>query len=246
MIYINGCSFARLSDGKNYGEHLQDMGRTVYNASVTGSSVSRIIRTTLRDLSILRKQQDDITALITMTFPMRTELWLPEHTQNQFRTRDVEHSDGDFISVQFNHDPDWFEKMSDKKLNIKEEYKEYALAYLTWYNEEASMVTFYQNLVMLTSWLKHSNIKYVINTGPTYTKINLASAFIKTFADQIVEDPAVLNFYNNSFCRWIDQNGTGFMDDHTHEVNGIVEPCGHANHDSHHAWAKHLVNKYEI
>ena len=246
MIYINGCSFARYSDGKNYGEHLQDMGKTVYNASTNGSSNARIIRTTLRDLSILCNEHNDITALVTMTFPMRTELWWPEHNQDQFRARDVEHSDGDFISLQFNHDPNWFEQLADKKLNIKEEYKEYALAYLTWYNEEASMTTFYQNLVMLTSWLKHSNIKYMINTGPTYSKINLTSTFIKPFADQINQDSAVLNFYNNSFCQWINKNGAGFVDDFTHEVNGIKEPCGHANNDSHHAWATHLVNEYEI
>ena len=55
IVYVNGCSYATVSDGKRYSEFLaESLGATAVNAAVSGSCNNRILRSSQRDLINLK------------------------------------------------------------------------------------------------------------------------------------------------------------------------------------------------
>jgi hypothetical protein len=95
FVYVNGDSYSKNSDKKTYCEFLSEkFNCESHNAAIAGSSNSRILRTSLRDLINLKKERtDDIIAVISLSFLLRIEVWDPaapldqkyKHTNYTFR-----------------------------------------------------------------------------------------------------------------------------------------------------------------
>ena len=131
ILYVNGDSYSAVSNGKRYSDFLgESLGRKVINNAIPGSCNDRIFRTSLRDLIQLKLQYSDVIAVISLSFPIRTELWDQHIKNNKFS------NDGEFTSIQPVTSKDWY---LDKTISEKK-YKEFCKQFLTYYNIEAETV----------------------------------------------------------------------------------------------------------
>ena len=141
IVYVNGDSYAKVSNGKRYGEFLsENFNCPVLNSAISGSSNGRIIRTSLRDLLDLKQTHNNIIAVISLTFPLRTELWDPNIIDNYFA------NDGEFVSLQTTQSKRWF---YDNESVEPSRYQSYIKEWLRWYNIEAETVELLKEILLL-------------------------------------------------------------------------------------------------
>ena len=235
MIYVNGDSFSFVSDGKTFCDFLGDLLDTPsQNASFPGSCNSRIIRTTLRDL--LRISEPDMYVVINLSFILRTEIWDSDIAGNN---RFV--NDGEFVSIQPANGPNWF---FEKAMFPRNKYSEYSRAWLQYYNPEAEMTNLLKELVLLTSWLKNRNIKYVVVSSALQETVDLNSEFIRDFWAVVRDDPNIINFFEMSFTEWCLQRGHVPITKHQQEIRGRVYNIGHHGESAHRDFANFLFENY--
>jgi len=245
IVYTNGCSYAVVSNGKRYSEFLaESLGAESVNAAVNGSCNDRILRSSLRDLINLKKQHDDIVAVISLSFILRTELWNRDSSrQDQY----VNSGDGDFASYQFTIDKNWFKNISadiiDAEYTPKKCY-DYGINWLMWFDVEAETTKLLQQVLLFTHWCKYNNVKYVIFSGPLQEPVSFDASFISPFYEQLQLDSNVINMFEKSFTEWCDQQGYKSLDDHTTIIHDKTYNCGHQGQEAHRAWADHLLKNY--
>lgn len=243
IVYANGCSYACISNGKRYSDFLGEyFNCKSINAALPGSCNSRILRSSLRDLIELKKSHDNIIAVISLSFILRTELW---HRNPKRQDCWKQSGDGDFISFQFAQTIDWKDQINKNLLlDLEEEFKSYGKNWLTWFNVEAETTKLLEHMILFASWCKLNNIKYVIFSGPLQEPIELESIFVKSFYDTVCADNLIINIFNESFLKWCNDNGHTPIDDFKMVIHGTWHPCGHQGEDAHKAWAKYLIENY--
>lgn len=236
IVYVNGDSYSAISNGKTYADFLGELfDCSVINSSISGSCNSRIFRTSLRDLMKLTKDHQDIAAVNQLSFPLRTEIWDKDITNNRFG------NDGEFTSIHTVTSKTWFynrESMTNSK------YQKYVEQWLTWYNIEAETVNLLKEILLLTTWLKYNKIKYVIVSGPLQEPVDLESTFIKSYFDAVSSDSNVINMFENSFTEWCNKQGHVPIDDYTQEIHGKTYIIGHHGTAAHKDFANFLFENY--
>ena len=236
IVYVNGDSYTKISDGKCYSDFLAEhFGCSSINAAINGSSNSRIFRTSLRDLIELKQTHEDIVAVISLTFPSRTELWDQDITNNKFI------NDGEFVSIQTTRSKRWF---YDKESVQPSQYQSYINEWLRWYNIEAETVNLLKEILLLTTWCKHSKIKYVIVSGILQEPVDLESPFIRSLYLKVSKDPDVIDIFSESFTEWCLVRGHTPIDDFTQEIHGKTYIIGHHGEAAHKDFSKFLFENY--
>jgi hypothetical protein len=243
LIYVNGCSYATTSDGKRYSDFLgEHFNCKSINASIPGSSNSRILRTSLRDLLELKKTNKDIVAVISLSFLIRSELWDQNHTYQQWRNS----NDGDFFSMQWSNDKNWFNTArSNRASEVSDSYKEFAINWLDWYNVEAETTKLLQELILFSSWCELNNIRYVIFSGPLQEPVDFNAPFINSFYLEVSKNKNIIDLFNQSFLEWCTQKGFTPIDEFQYNINGITKVAGHQGEAAHRAWAEYLVAHFK-
>ncbi|CAB4133282.1 hypothetical protein UFOVP257_114 [uncultured Caudovirales phage] len=241
MLYVNGCSFSVLSDGKRYSEFLsEELNCEVLNMGVPKACNSRILRTSLRDLIKLSKTNTNIQAIISLSFVVRTEVWDKNAHDLLWKTSD----DGDFMSCQFFHGDDWFEKF---KLNKNQVFntgyptylKQYAKEWITLYDPEAEITKLLSELIMFTGWCKTNNVKYLIFCGgEPLESIDYTAPFISYFKTEIDNDLNIIDLFGFSFADYC--KNAGFVP-YDVELYGYT---GHPSEDGHRFFARFLLDNY--
>lgn len=235
MIYANGDSFSFVSDGKTFCDFLGEiMGSHSQNASLPGSCNNRIIRTTVRDLS--RIQDPDIYAVINLSFILRTEVWDVDVVGNN---RFV--NDGEFVSIQPANSKTWF---FERSTTGNDKYSEYSRAWLKFYNPEAEMTNLLKELILLTSWFRNRNIKYVIVSSALQEPVDLDSEFIRDFWSVVGADTNIINLFEMSFTEWCLQRGHTPITKYQQEIQGRVYNIGHHGESAHRDFANFLFENY--
>lgn len=238
IVYVNGCSYAKNIDGKVYSDFLSEIYKcNSINASLAGSSNTRIIRSSMRDLIELKKN-NDIVAVISLSFLNRIELWDIESKQNTKK-------DGDFVQIQTVNELDWYDKKQPSK-PVNNLYKDYVKQWLTWYDVEAETVNLLQQVLSFAGWCKHNKIKYVIFSGPLQESIDFDSLFVESFYSEMIKDPQIINIFEESFTEWSFSRGYDHVDDqdYTMKIRDKTYKCNHPGEEAHQAWANYLVENY--
>ena len=238
IVYVNGDSYSKWTNGRAYCNFLADHFKSpAINASTAGAANSRIFRTTVRDLIELQKTHDQIVAVISLAFLLRTEIWdvsLAE-TGNPFK------GDGEFYTIQPATDKNWF---YNKNVEVPEQYTSYANEWVKWYNPEAETANLLKEILLLTAWFKQCKIKYVILTGALQETVDFQSNFIKPFYDAVLADKNVINIFTESFTEWCLKRGYQPTDDFTQEISGKTYNIGHHGEEAHKDFAKFLIENY--
>ena len=238
IVYINGDSYTAVSDGKRYSEFLSERFQCdVVDSAVSGSSNDRIFRTSLRDLMALKKQHDEVVAVVSLSFPIRTELWDTDVTNNRFK------HDGEFVSIQPTQSKNWLaNKVSDQ--NLPKKYVDYANQWLIWYNIEAETTKLLKEILLLTTWCKYNKIKYVIFSSTLQESVDLESPFVKSFYDQVAADQQIIDIFKFSFTEWCLGRGYTAIDQFVQDIHGKVYDIGHHGENAHRDFANFLFENY--
>ena len=235
ILYVNGDSYSVVSDGKKYSDFLgESLGRTVINNAIPGSCNDRIFRTSLRDLIELKSKHSDVIAVISLSFPIRTELWDQHIKHNKFV------NDGEFTSIQPVNSKTWF---YDNTISVGK-YTEFCKQFLTYYNIEAETVKLLQNIILLATWCKQHNVTYVIVSGPLQEPVDFTTPFIKSFYDAMLNDSNIVNIFENSFTEWCVTQGFVPINDYTQEIHNKTYMIGHHGETAHKAFANFLIDNY--
>jgi len=228
ILYCNSDSYGVLSTTKNrYSEYLGELLKTdtVINNGRPGTCNSRIIRTTVRDILDIRKNNNDsILAVICLGSMIRNEWWNPDKILPEG------FNDGHFESFQIH----------GAGLNRQMPFYRYAQEWYRHYDDEAEQTNLFKELVMLTSFFKQQNVDYLMFAGNnlTYKPMDYQDVFIKSFADYVRSDLNILDLNNFSFTNYcLGQQHVPFDQDQW----GIN---GHHGEAAHKDFAKFLFDYY--
>lgn len=236
MIYVNGDSYACVSDGKRFSEFLSEhYGCEAVNNGIPGACNARIFRTSLRDLLELKKTHTNIKAVLNLTFPMRTEVWDKDILHNQFV------NDGEFTSLQMHNSKNWF---YDKLPILNGPYSDYYKQFINFYNVEAETVKILQNIILISTWCKLNKIQLVLLSGPLQEPIDFTAPFVYNFYQAVKQDTQVIDIFQQSFTQWCLQMGFEPIDDFTQEIHGKVYQVGHHGEAAHKSFANYLIENY--
>lgn len=204
LVYSNSCSFGAPNQGhKVYADYVaENFGAKLINNGIPGSCNRRIIRSALRDLLGLQSTEQQILALVGLSFISRTELWQSDLSPVG--------DDGHFRPIIIDHDKiSWKEKglidtivpnIHEFARSAVQEYYKQWLAHLSLESEVTNLLT---DLIMFTGWLQSKNIKYLIfcntDTFPGEPQVGLTSPFISSLHQTVCTDKNLLNFWEFSF-----------------------------------------------
>jgi hypothetical protein len=241
ILYVNGDSYAFVSDGKRYSDYLGELLQcTSINAAISGSCNSRIFRTSLRDLIELKKTTDkDIVAVIALSFTIRTELWDRAHQLKKWRTN----NDGDFLSLQFATVVNWFSKKDQTSIS-DDSYKHYSRQWLEWFDIEAETTKLLQEIILLTSWCDNNNIKYVLFSSVLQEPIDFTAPCVNSFNELVNSNKNIINIFKQSFTEYCINNGHIPIDDYSQEIHGKKYIIGHHGEEAHKDFAKYIFENY--
>ncbi len=225
IVYSNSCSFGIVSDGKVYADFIASaLGADLVNKGINGSCNDRIFRTTVRDLIEIReKTLEDVLVLISVASLYRYEYWGNTHSDN----------DGNFQSFQIG-------SLTDKNNSYPQEIKEFAKHWFVSQTDyEAMMLKLYYNLVVLTTFLKANNFKYLIWAGPNavYKKFDEQTPFIKTFIN-FCNQTNIISLTDFNFCDYCLSQGYTPIDFNQFGNNG------HHGELAHNAFSNYLLENY--
>lgn len=236
FIYVNGDSYSASPNGKTYSDFLAEHYHCeVKNSAIPGSCNSRIFRTSLRDLMDIKQHHDEVIAVISVGFILRTEIWDQDIVNNRF------HSDGEFVSMQTVTFKNWF---NTGESTVEPRYQKYIQEWLRWYNVEAETVNLLKEILLLTTWCKYHKIRYVLFSGALQEPVDLNSEFIKSYYQAVKQDPNIIDVFENSFTEWCLGRGHTPIDDYTQEIHGKTYVIGHHGEPAHKDFANFLINNY--
>ena len=228
LLYCNSDSYGVLSTTKNrYSEYLGDLlnADTVVNNGLSGSCNDRIIRTTVRDILDIRKNnRNSILAVVCLGSMIRNEWW------NLDKTLPIGFNDGHFESFQIH----------GVENNQRLPCYRYAQEWYRHYSDEAEQTNLFKELVMLTSFFKQQNVNYIMFAGnnATYKLIDYQDVFIKSFSDYIHTDPGILNLNDFSFTHYCLQHKHVPFDQDQWGIHG------HHGEAAHRHFAEFLFTQY--
>ena len=239
IVYSNSDSYGILSgfwtkkhgsseqETQVYGEYIaKSLDCEYMNRGRSGSTNSRILRTSTRDLIKLRRENPNtkIQALISLGTTYRLEIW----TINNEHSEDL---DGHFKSFQASNE---FPSFSNNQ-------KEFIKHWVAQYDNEAEQTNLLWQVIMFTNTLKRYNINYLIWWGPligVVKPIEYTNPFIEDFYQEFKKDTNILSFEDFSFCSWCLEQGFVPYDK---EQYGDY---GHHTPEAHQAFANYLLENH--
>ena len=243
IVYSNSCSFGAPQEHPTYADYVgQHFDATVINRGLPGVSNRRIVRTTLRDLLALKKQQPDIVALIGLSFISRTELWqldLP-----------AESNDGHFHPIQIDYKKiNWAKTglvdthVPDIHLLVNSTVQDYYKNWLLHYSPEAEMSNLLTNLLMLSGWAQKNKIDMLIFSNvdvfPGQNVVGYNSPFLYSLVEEVAQDPAFINPWQFSFGTYALEHGFVPKD------YNVYKQHGHPGQSAHEFFSKFLLDRLE-
>lgn len=248
IVYSNSCSFGEAEQGHLvYSDYVAEHYRaTCVNRGLSGSCNRRIIRTSLRDLIELKKQDSNIIALLGLTFPSRTELWQPWLPATG--------SDGHFHSIEINHNKiDWSVKglintvVPDVHRLADERVQEYYKNWLDHYHPESAVTELLTDVIMFTGWCQQNQIKYCVFSNvdllPGNDVVGYTSPFLSTLQEQILADKNIIDPWQFSFGTYALENGFRPKDYKRYRQHG--HPGGDAHEFFSQYLIEHLTKQYD-
>lgn len=176
----------------------------VINAAENGSCNRRIIRTSLHDL-ILQRQLNPlqkIIALISLTFELRSEIWIDNLASKQ-------PSESNFVPHTFSSQQNWRENLlNSKDIETPNKYKldtefyeKFSHGRAYFFSPYAERINLLTDLIMLKSTLDSMNIDFLIFQGPIAEKLE-SDYLLDFFKQQIAMDQRIFDFETFGFCNW--------------------------------------------
>jgi len=234
ILYSNSDSYGVFSKpgettpyGDVYGKFIADqVGSKFINRGRSGSSNSRILRTSMRDLIRLRRENPNkkIQALISLATTYRSESWTEENIH-------PEDQDGHFKSFQ----------ASSGFTFWTPEQKDFAKHWVAQYDNEAEQTNLLWQVLMFTNTLKSYNIDYLVWWGSpigVVKPIEYTNPFIEDFYQEFKKDKNILSFEDFGFCSWcLDRGFVPFDKD-------VFGEYGHHGPEAHKAFADWLLENY--
>lgn len=205
IVYSNSCSFGAPDQGHIiYPEVVADaFSATIINDGLAGSCNRRIIRTSLRQLINLQKDHNqEIIALIGLTFLSRTELWQPWLPPAR--------RDGDFHPISNNKilAQDWSNGVANTiNKNVADladdDVKDYYKQWLLHYSKESAVTDLITDIIMLNGYAVANNINMLIFSNcqllPGLPDVDVNSPFLKNFAEYTKTQDSILDPWSFSF-----------------------------------------------
>jgi hypothetical protein len=239
IVYSNSCSYGIGYDHLSYSDYVADhLSAKLINEGRPGSCNRRIIRSSLRSLSQLCNDHDNILVLIGLSFIHRTEIWQPNIGAID--------NDGDFHPIQLlENDLDWTQGLNTRHDNVHNyavsEIKDYYKQWLLHYSKEAEITNLLTDIIMFSSFCKNNKIKYLIFNNAenlsTTPDVDINSPFLAPLVTNIKKDPNVIDLWNFNFCGYSINNGFRPRDE---EIWGIH---GHHGEEAHKEFASVLLSK---
>lgn len=252
LIYCNGCSYSDenyaspiMKEG-TYAHHLGKMLQGfIINNAAGGSCNRRIIRTSTHDLLLERSLNPDqqIIALIQLSFDIRSELWIDD------MENDRAEAESNFRTHQFTALYTWKEPLlaglglgppiltvpHDKRKNYLDNkfLKQYSEGRAFFYNTYAERINLLLDILFFTNLLKANNIDYLIFAGPVFD--TLVDEYMINFLKSQLQDPAIFDIEQFGFCKWCSDNGFETID------NLKFNKIGHFKSDAHLAFAEQVL-----
>lgn len=240
IVYSNSCSFGAPQEHKTYSDHISEYyNATLINHGIGGSCNRRIIRSSLRDLIDLKKQDDNILVLIGLTFISRTELWQPwlPATMN----------DGHFSSVAVDDKKiDWsihglIDSLVSDIYNLADNrIKNYYKHWLEHFHPESEVTNLLCDLIMFSGWADQNKIRYLIfsNTDvlPKADKVGYDSPFISSLRQQVTNNKNIIDLWNLCFGKYALDAGLRPKD------YDLYAHHGHPGAEAHQLFANFLLN----
>jgi hypothetical protein len=243
IIYSNSCSFGVSFHGESiYPELLaSQLNAKLINDGIPGSCNRRIIRSSLRTLIELRRNNNEpIIALIGLSFISRTELWQP-HLSTMG-------NDGDFhpITSQKILDLDWSNGLLSN--SYPEIYKladapvrDYYKQWLIHYNEESAITELVTDLIMFIDCVKSMNISPLIFSNcqrfPSLPNVDVSAPFLSSLHDYLISKKEIINPWDFCFSEYALSLGHLPIDKNKYGLSG------HPNQQAHNDFATFLHTK---
>ena len=243
IVYSNSCSFGAPNQGHViYPEIIsKELSAELVNDGVPGSCNRRIIRSSLRSLITLKNKQNDITALIGLSFIGRTELWQPNKQPTLH--------DGDFHPIMNAKilSLDWSKNLHNTRINDIHKYadlevKDYYKQWLIHMSKEAEVTNLIADVIMLTDFARLNNIKLVLfcNTQklPGLPDVDINAPFLKTFVEYAKLNTSIIDLWEFSFADYALSLG------HIPKDKSLFGVTGHPNEQAHIDFGNYLLENY--
>lgn len=174
ILYSNGCSYTCnnwvIDESARYPALIAEhFGWDLLSAAIPGSCNDRILRCTIRDCIQLKKQNQEIIALVQLTHLGRTEYAGTRKSVNKWNYKTPPDTDY-FQSIKPNED---FEESA---------VLDYMKSWVSLFNSKATNNKLRSNIVALTGFFKANNIKYYIFNGPAEIMSNESDDFLEYLA----------------------------------------------------------------
>lgn len=203
LIYSNSASIG--ASGQKYPVYADYVAKTLkaklINNGVVESPNRSIIRRSIRDLIEIKEKEQDIIALIGITFLFRNELWSP--------WIDPINNDGHFFPIRVDHKKiDWsklafYTPVKNIHKLADAESRDYYKQWLIHYHPEAELTNLLTDLIMFSGWAETNNIKYRIFSTcepfPSEDKVGYNAPFINSLKNEILKNKNIINPWEFSF-----------------------------------------------
>lgn len=242
MIYVNGCSYSLVDDGKNYGDFLSAMyNQPLVHKGVTGSSNNRIFRTTTRDILKFKKQNiSDVKVVVGLSFIYRTEIWIPDHGIEKFTQWHFD--DGEFASFQAVTNNAWWNLGPEVGSMCPDIYKNYLKEWIVSNHAESLVINTIYQASLIKNLCENLGYKFIIFWAADCTQdtqiIDPNLDVLKEFSNEFDETNSI-DLYNFSFTKYYFDLGYKPYDFDKYDK------YGHPDSKVHNLFAKKLYSIFE-
>jgi len=232
IVYSNSCSFGESNQGHEIYPELvaNHYNATLINQGLSGSCNRRIIRSSVRDLLDIKKEQNkEIICLIGLTFISRTELWQPKIP--------AKNNDGNFhsITVDFKKH-NWSSGLINTRiknihLTAPPEVQEYYKQWLLHMSKEAIVTDLVTDIILFNSFCQQQNIKLLIWSNaqlwPQPPEVSVDDIFLKTFVETMLDYKNIINPWKFCFLDYALSLGHKPRDENIYGVTGHPGAAAH-------------------
>ena len=234
IVYANSCSFGMPPlSSPSYSEIIaHNLSASIINRAKSGSCNRRIIRSSLRDLlEIKQTSNEQILALVGLSFFFRTELWQPNSPAVD--------NDGNFhpVGIRSNHviktNNYYSGDVEDAYINTNPEIRDYYRQWLIHESKEALITELVTDIVMFSAWCRDNNIKCLIwnnaSIWPSLPDVNYNDIFLKSLSQSLLSETSVINPWEFSFIDWALSKGHEPYDAEIYGKYGHPGPEAHVD-----------------
>lgn len=239
IVYSNSCSFGVKQEHPVYAELVADeFNASLVNAGQPGACNRRIIRSSLRDLIDLKKQNKKVLCLLGLSFITRTELWQPLIPALA--------NDGNFHPIIVDYAKfNWTQGLVDTQVNdihlaARDDVQDYYKQWLLHMSKEAIVTDTVADIIMFKECCIQNDINVLIwsNTQiwPAEPEVATSNIFLKDFVEHITADRHIIDPWKFSFQQYAIEHGHRPKDESSFGLSG------HPNKHAHKDFANYLIN----